>query len=116
MPRQSEAVYDTTGPVLTPLNEIPDDLKQWVEDVYARQQKRPGRERVTYDSKEERDAEFKLIADYVAQRPKGILAVRRSPTKGLSDKQMDVRFTADLPANGARNAGNDRRQPVGQTK
>jgi len=116
MPRQTLTVIDTTGPQRTPLDEIPADVKKFVEDTYAKQRKTPSRERVTYDTVDELRADFKLIADYVAQRPAGVLKVRKSPTKGLKDNQMDIRFTADLEANGARNEGNDRRQPVGQTK
>ena len=116
MARKTETVIDTTGPQMTPLDEIPEDVKKFVEATYAKQRKTPSRERVTYDTVDELKADFKLIADYVAQRPGGILKVRKSPTKGLKDNQMDLRFHADLPANGARNEGNDRRQPVGQSK
>lgn len=116
MSRKSETIVDVTGPQRTPLADIPDDVRKFVEDVYAKQRKTPGRERVSYDTENERNADFKLMVDYAAQRPQGILTVRRSPTKGLKETQMDIRVTADVEANGARNAGNDRRQPVGATK
>lgn len=114
MARKSTAILDTTGPQRVPLDEIPDDLKAFVEDVFRRQSKAPGRERVVYDSDVERDQEFKQMADYVAQRPAGILKIRRSPSKDLPAHAMDIRITADVEANGNRNAGNDRRQPVNQ--
>lgn len=116
MSRKSETIVDVTGPQRTPLADIPDDVRKFVEDVYAKQRKTPGRERVSYDTENERNADFKLMVDYAAQRPEGILVVRRSPTKGLKETQMDIRVTADVVANGARNEGNDRRQPVGAQK
>jgi hypothetical protein len=100
MARKSTAILDTTGPQRLPLDAIPDDVKAFVEEVYKRQQKAPGRERVVYDSDQERDTEFKQIADYVSQRPAGVLKVRRSPSKDLPPHAMDLRFTADLEANG----------------
>lgn len=126
MPRKSsDAIPDTTGNVLTPLDSIPDDVKAYVEEVYAKQQKTPGRERAVYDTADELKAEFKLMADYVAQRPAGILRIRKSPTRTkdlpkdlqpIEDRVMDFRINADLEANGARNAGNDRKEPVGAKK
>lgn len=111
MPRKtSVSIPDTTGPVLTPLESIPDDVKKYVEEVYAKQVKVPGRERAEYDTEAELKAEFKLMADYVAQRPAGILRIRKSPTRDQADNVMDFRITADIPANGARNAGNDRKE------
>lgn len=122
MPRQSSVpVLDVSSDVKVPLADIPEDLKQYLEDVYARQQKSPGRERAVYDTEDELKAEFKLMADYLAQRPAGVLRIRKSPTRtkdlpenlqAIEDRVMDFRITADLPANGARNAGNDRKEPV----
>ena len=118
MPRQSSvAIPDTDGPVRTPLDEIPDDLKAFVEEVYEKQRKTPGRERTLYDTEKELNDEWKQIVDYAHQRPAGLLKVRRSPTrasslpKGLKpETTMDWRVVADVEANGNRNAGNDRRQ------
>jgi hypothetical protein len=121
MPRKSSTpIPDTTGPVMTPMDAIPQELRNYLEDVYARQQKTPGRERAEYDTEAELKAEFKLMADYLAQRPQAVpggsvLSIRKSPTRGQADNIMDFRINADLPANGARNAGNDRKeekQPV----
>lgn len=117
MPRKtSVAIPDTSGPVLTPLNAIPNDIKAYVEDVYKRQQTTPGRERAEYDTEDELKKEFKLMADYVAQRPAGILRIRKSPTRDQANNVMDFRITANLEENGARNAGNDRKEPVGTKK
>lgn len=116
MARKSEFVPDTTGPVRTPLEEIPQDVKQYVEEVYTRQRKVPGRERASYDTVKELDTEWKQMVDYAAQRPQGILKIRRSPTRNLPETTMEFRVSADVEANGARNAGNDRRQPAGAQK
>lgn len=112
MARKSEFVPDTTGPQRTPLDEIPNNVKKYVEDVYAKQRKTPGRERASYDTEAELNAEWKQMVDYAAQRPQGVLRVRRSPTRNLPATTMEFRVTADVEANGARNAGNDRRQPA----
>jgi len=107
MPRKtSTAIPDTTGPQLTPLDAIPDDVKAYVEEVYEKQRKTPGRERAEYDNEKELKEEFKLMADYVAQRPAGILRIRKSPTREMApgvkmpDNVMDFRITADIEANG----------------
>jgi hypothetical protein len=116
MARKATFIPDTTGPQRTALDEIPQELKDYVESVYAKQRKSPGREHVEYENKAELEQEFKLIADYCAQRKTGILRVRRSPTRNQPDNVMEFRITADIEANGARNEGNDRKQPVGATK
>lgn len=112
MPRKTATtIPDQTGPVMTPLDAIPDELKQFVEEIYAKQRVTPSRERIEYDTEAEMKAEFKLMADYVAQRKvNGKLAalrIRRSPTRNMPDNFMDIRITADLEANGAANANAD---------
>ena len=83
-------------------NEINGD--EYVEKVYEFQRNNPSRERAEYDTADELKAEFKLMADYVAQRPKGALRIRKSPTRGMPDNIMDFRITADLETNGQKNA------------
>lgn len=116
MARKVSFLVDTTGPVRVPLDEIPADVKKFVEDTYTHQRKTPGRTRVEYDTVKELEEDFKLMADYAAQRPAGILKIRKSPTRELKDIEMDIRITAAVVENGNRNAGNDRRQPAGQTR
>lgn len=99
-----KAIPDTNGPERTPLNEIPQELIDYLESVYETQRKTPGRERVEYDSEDELKAEFKLMADYLAQRPAGILRIRKSPTRDLPDNQMDFRITANLEENGKKDS------------
>lgn len=110
MTRKSTTIVDTNSSDHVALESIPDDIKAFVEEVWAKQRKTASRERVVYDTDAERDAEYKLITSYVAQRPAklgGVLAVRRSPSKDLPDHAMDLRFKADLPANAAANAGRE---------
>ncbi len=121
MPRQSSVAIPDATDGLTPLDEIPQDVKDYVEATYEKQRKTPARERAVYDTHKELEDEWNLILAYAKQRPAGILKARRSPTrastlpKGLkADTTMDWRVVADVEANGARNAGNDRRQPVNQ--
>ena len=105
MPRQSStSIPDTSGPVLTPLDSIPQELKDYVESVYEAQRKTPGRERAVYDNEKELKEEFKLMADYVAQRPAGVLRIRKSPTRDMPVNVMDFRITADIEANGKKNS------------
>lgn len=105
MPRKSSvAIPDTNGPQRTPLDEIPGELIAYVEAVYEKQRKTPGRERAEYDNEAELKAEFKLMADYVAQRPNGVLGIRKSPTRNMPDNVMDFRITADIEENGKKNS------------
>lgn len=109
MPRKSSvAVLDTNGPERTPLDAIPQELKDYLEKVYEAQRKNPGRERVEYDTEDELKAEFKLMADYLAQRPAGVLSIRKSPTRGRPDTEMDFRINANLEENGKKNANNQK--------
>jgi len=110
MARKSVTIVDTTGTQLIPLDAIPQDVKDYVEALYKAQAKTPSRERVTYDNDQERDTEFKQMVSYAAQRKAGILKVRRSPSKDLPPHTMDVRVTADLPANAAANANGEKGQ------
>jgi hypothetical protein len=110
MARKSVAIVDVHGVQLIPLESIPQDVKDFVEEVWKRQQATPGRERITYDTDAERDTEFRQFASYVAQRPAklgGVLTVRRSPSKDLPPHTMDVRFAADLEKNAAANANRE---------
>jgi len=110
MARHSVTIVDTTGNQLIPLDAIPQDVKDYVEALYKAQAKTPGRERVTYDDDVERDTEFKQMVSYAQQRKAGILRVRRSPSKDLPAHSMDIRVSADLPANAAANANGEKGQ------
>lgn len=101
-----QTLVDSTGTQRTALEDIPNDVIEFVETTYAKQRKNPGRERVEYDTLDELKKDYKLMVDYCAQRPAakgGILSIRRSPTRDLPDNVMDVRITADLEANGKAN-------------
>jgi hypothetical protein len=104
MPRKtSTPVPDTSGTILVPLESIPQDVKNYVEEVYKRQLVTPGRERAEYDTEAEMNTEWKFMTDYAAQRPQGlggVLKIRRSPTRDLPVNVMDFRVTANVEANG----------------
>lgn len=105
MPRKSTTFIPvTTGPGYIPLADIPQDVKDFVEESYAQQRKTEGRTRVEYDTEDELKAEFRQMVSYAAQRPAGVLTIRRSPTRGLAENVMDFRITADLEKNGQKNA------------
>ncbi len=106
-------IQTVSGPNLIALDEIPQDVKDFVEDAYKNARKTDGRVHAEYETKAELELEFKQMASYCAQRKAGVLKIRKSPTRNLPDNVMEFRVSADLPANGARNDGNDRRQPVG---
>jgi len=101
MPRKSTTFIPvTTGTGFIPLADIPQDVKDFVEESYAAQRKNEGRTRAEYDTEDELKAEFRQMVSYAAQRPNGVLTIRRSPTRGLADNVMDFRVTADLEKNG----------------
>lgn len=106
MARKTTFVPTVTGTTLIPLDEIPDDIKGWAEEVYTKIKKTDGRERASYDNDDEMNLEAKYLASYCAQRPAGALKFRRSPTKDLPPHTMDFRITADVEANGARRGTN----------
>lgn len=100
MARKVTFVADVTGPNFTPLSEIPKEVKDLVEEAYAKIRKTNGRVRVEYDNADELAQDFRLMAAYCAQRTAGVLKIRRSPTRNLPDNVMDFRVTADIEANG----------------
>lgn len=107
MARKMVFIQDTTGPQRTNLDDIPQEVKEFVEECFTKQSRTPGRTQVAYDTKEELENEFKLMADYCAQRKQGILRIRKSPTRKLAETVMEFRITRAIEENGARNAGNN---------
>lgn len=85
---------------LLPLDQIPDDIKAEVEEIYAGLKTNPnGRMRVEFDTKGELAQYVLQVTSYCKQRtdPQTGEVVeyrfRKSPTKGLKDTQMDFRVT-----------------------
>lgn len=110
MARKATFIPDTTGPTFVPLDAIPQDVKDLVEEMLKATENGGGRTRLAYDSDDELAKDFKLMASYAAQRKAGILRIRKSPTRDLPENTMDVRVTKDVAANGHREgAANSRR-------
>jgi len=115
MPRKVTFIETTTGPNFIALEDIPQDVKELVEEAYAKSRKGDVRTHVEYDDEEELKREFKQMVSYAAQRPAGVLRVRRSPTRNLPANVMDFKVSADLPANAAANAdGKNQKANQGQ--
>lgn len=95
-------IADTSGSALVPLEQIPEDVQNEVEEAYAYLQKNGGRMRVTFESDEEAAEWFKYAVSYGAARPTGAVRFRRSPTRNLPDNVFDFRVHDDLPENGKR--------------
>lgn len=84
-------------PALIPLDRIPQEIKDEVEEIYAALKTNPnGRMRAEFDTKVELLTYHAQIVAYAALRPVelgGPIRVRRTPTKGLPDTIMDYRIT-----------------------
>lgn len=102
MPRKTAQFIQTiSGNVVIPLDEIPQDVKDLCEEIYAKVSKSDGRYRLEYDTKEELATEYRQMASYCAQH-KPVWTIRKSPTRQLPETTMDVRISVDIPANGAK--------------
>jgi hypothetical protein len=81
---------------LLPLDAIPQDIRDEVEEAYAALKQTPGRLRVQFTDKSELTLFVKQVTSYCAQRPAeigGPIRFRKSPTRGLPDTMMDHRIT-----------------------
>ena len=91
------ASVSSTASDLT-LEDIPEDVRLDVEDVYNYIKANPTARMRTpqFTSKTEALAWQAMATAYCAVRPGGPIAFRRSPTRGLPDTQFDFRIK-DLP-------------------
>ena len=103
-------IPDVKGTQHIPLADIPEDVKAFVEDTLKQQTSTGGRTRVEYDSADELATEFRQMVSYAAQRPEGLLKIRKSPTRDLADNVMDVRIVHDVAANGAKEGARNSRR------
>lgn len=114
MPRTNVSfIQSTTGPNLIPIDEIPQDVKDFVEQAYEQGRKSDGRVHAEYATENELTLEFRQMASYCSQR-KPMLKIRKSPTRNLPANVMEFRVTADIEANGAANAKDDPKANQGQ--
>lgn len=100
MARKTTFIPNTAAGTLIPMDEIPDDVKDDVEEAYKLLSQADGRIRVEFDTKEEKAVFSRQAASYCAQRPEGKLKFRWSPSKGLPETSGDFRVTRDLEGNG----------------
>jgi hypothetical protein len=89
---------------LLALEDIPEDVKDAVDEAYEAIRSNDGRLRVEFPTKEEAQMFCRQAASYATQRPEGALKFRKSPTRKLPDNMVDFRITADLEAQGEANA------------
>lgn len=99
MARKLTFVPNLSAGTLIPMAEIPDDVKEEMEEAYAQLAGHDGRIRAEFDTKDEATLYCRQAASYCSQRAAGVLKFRRSPTKGLPENVVDFTVKADLPAN-----------------
>jgi hypothetical protein len=100
MARKTTFIPSNTAGMLVPMEQIPQDVIDDIEEAFKLLSGTDGRIRVEFDTKEEKALFSQHAASYAAQRPDGKLKFRWSPSKGLPETAGDFRVTRDLPANG----------------
>ena len=78
---------------VVPLDQIPQDVKDDVEQVYEMLKTYTGRMRAAFDTVEELRQYITFVTSYCEQRPAGQIRFRKSPTKKLPATTMDFRIT-----------------------
>lgn len=97
MPRKGNVTFvpeskPQTGAATLTLDQIPQEVRDEVEEMYANLKTVAGRFHVEYDTKEEVAAYMRQVIAYCALRPAGAIRFRKSPTRNLPDNQMDFRI------------------------
>lgn len=79
------------------LEDIPQDIKDEIEEMYAALKTRDGRFQVAFDTKAELAEYVAMVTAYCAQRlvdgNAAPIRFRKSPTKGLPETTMNFRIT-----------------------
>lgn len=75
------------------LEDIPDEIKNDAEEVYALLKTNPGRVSVTFPSAGEAEKYVNLMKAYCRVRPDGEVRFRRSPTRKLPAGTVEFRIT-----------------------
>ncbi len=99
MARTLAFVPNISAGAIIPMADIPQDVRDEMEEAYEQLSGHDGRIRATFDTEEEALLYCRQAASYCAQRESGVLKFRRSPTKGLPKNVVDFTVKADLPAN-----------------
>lgn len=85
-----------TGSGATPnltLEDIPEEVREEVEQVYVALKTNTGRMRAEFDTIAEVKTYETLVKAYCALRPAGAIRYRKSPTKDLPKTAIDFRVT-----------------------
>lgn len=91
------------APALIDFDEIPQDVVEDVEDVYATLKANPnGRMQIVFKDKAELATFVIQATSYCAQRPAGQIRLRKSPVKDLPDNVLAFRVTDLLTENEAK--------------
>lgn len=96
VPKQTSAPTDNT----VPLEEIPQELRNQVEEVYTTLKQYDGNMHAEFPSKQEMLRWERLVKSYVAQRPAGPIHYRRSPVRNQAEGHVNFRIT-DVPTKNA---------------
>lgn len=86
-------VTASSGPKVYSLEEIPDEVKNDVEEAYELLKKQNGRLAVEFPSVGELNLYMAHVKSYCELRPAGAIRFRKSPTKNLKPTQMEFRIT-----------------------
>ena len=82
----------STGVTLE-LEDIPQNVREEVEQAYEALKTNPGRFRAEFASLAELTTYVSQVTAYCALRPAGAIRFRKSPTRGLPPTTMDFRIT-----------------------
>lgn len=74
------------------LKDIPQEVRDEVEETYTLMKTHPGRMHAEFDSLAELNAYVAQVRAYCDQRPDGPIRFRKSPSRGLPPTQMDFRI------------------------
>lgn len=97
-------IPSTTAGGIIPMDDIPQSVRDEMEEAYKVLSNSDGRLRATFESEADAKVYARQAASYCKQRPSGVLRFRISPTKGLPKNVFDFRVTADLEENGQKKA------------
>lgn len=92
-------VSKSSNGVQLSIEDIPEDVRKDVEEVYTTLKTNPGRMRAEFATLAELNTYIAQVTAYCALRPAGEIRFRKSPTRGLKPTQMDFRITDKLTPN-----------------
>jgi hypothetical protein len=82
-----------SGPTLLTMDDVPQSVRDEVEEVYTVLKANPGRMRAAFDTLAEMNTYIAQVKAYCDLRPAGAIRFRKSPTKGLKPTEMEFRIT-----------------------